>query len=100
MAIAGQPPAVLFVYYVLGFELPLVACLAAIAASAWLNVALMAVSPAQHVSSPAETAGQLAVDAVQVAVLIGLTGGLQNPYLLMILAQVTVGASRLLPAYA
>jgi two-component system, sensor histidine kinase RegB len=100
MAIAGQAGAVLFVHYVLGFELPLAACLAAVGASAWLNVALMAVFPAQHLSSPAETAGQLAFDTVQVSVLIGLTGGLQNPFLLMILAPVTVGASRLLPAYA
>lgn len=100
MAIAGQAGAVLFVNYVLGFGLPLAACLAAIGASAWLNVALMAVFPAQHLSSPAETAGQLAFDVVQVSVLIGLTGGLQNPFLLMILAPVTVGASRLLPVYA
>ena len=100
MAIAGQVSAVLFVNLVLGFELPLVACLAAIGASAWLNVALMAVFPTQHLSSPAETAGQLAFDIVQLSVLIGLTGGLQNPFLLMILAPVTVGASRLLPAYA
>ena len=100
MAIAGQAVAVLFVHYLLGFELPLAACLAAVGASAWLNVALMAVFPAQHLSSPAETAGQLAFDTVQVSVLIGLTGGLQNPFLLMILAPVTVGASRLLPVYA
>lgn len=100
MAIAGQVAAVVFVNLVLGFELPLVACLAAIGASAWLNVALMAVFPTQHLSSPAETAGQLAFDIVQLSVLIGLTGGLQNPFLLMILAPVTVGASRLLPAYA
>lgn len=100
MAIAGQAVAVVFVHYVLGFELPLAACLAAVGASAWLNVALMAVFPAQHLSSPAETAGQLTFDTVQVSVLIGLTGGLQNPFLLMILAPVTVGASRLLPAYA
>jgi two-component system, sensor histidine kinase RegB len=100
MAIAGQAGAVLFVHYVLGFELPLAACLAAIGASAWLNVALMAVFPSQHLSSPAETAGQLAFDIVQVSVLIGLTGGLQNPFLLMILAPVTVGSSRLLPAFA
>jgi two-component system, sensor histidine kinase RegB len=100
MAIAGQALAVLFVNYVLGFGLPLVACLAAIAASAWLNVALMAVFKSQHLSSPGETAAQLAFDVVQLSVLIGLTGGLQNPFLLMILAPVTVGASRLLPAYA
>lgn len=100
MAIAGQAAAVLFVHYGLQFELPLAACLAAVGASAWLNVALMAVFPSQHLSSPSETAGQLAFDTVQVSVLIGLTGGLQNPFLLMILAPVTVGASRLLPAYA
>jgi two-component system sensor histidine kinase RegB len=100
MAIAGQAAAVLFVQYGLGFDLPLAACLAAVGASAWLNVALMAVFPSQHLSSPAETAGQLAFDTVQVSVLIGLTGGLENPFLLMILAPVTVGASRLLPAYA
>jgi two-component system sensor histidine kinase RegB len=100
MAIAGQALSVLFVFYVLRFDLPLVACRAALAASAWLNVALMAVFKSQHLSSPAETAAQLAFDVVQLSVLIGLTGGLQNPFLLMILAPVTVGASRLLPAYA
>jgi len=100
MAIGGQAAAVLFVHFILAFELPLAASLAAIGASAWLNVALMAVFPSQHLSSAAETAGQLAFDIVQLSVLIGLTGGLENPFLLMILAPVTVGASRLLPAYA
>src|SRR5689334_5469473 len=94
LAITGQGLAVLFVNYVLGFTLPLVACLAAIAASAWLNVALVAVFESQHLSSPGETAAQLGFDVVQLSVLIGLTGGLQNPFLLMILAPVTVGASR------
>jgi two-component system sensor histidine kinase RegB len=100
MAIGGQAGAVLFVHFVLGFHLPLAACFAAIGASAWLNVALMAVFPSQHLCSAAETAGQLAFDIVQLSVIIGLTGGLQNPFLLMILAPVTVGASRLLPAFA
>lgn len=100
MAIAGQAAAVLFVSFVLGFHLPLTACFAAIGASAWLNIALMAVFPSQHLCSAAETAAQLAFDIVQLSVLIGLTGGLQNPFLLMILAPVTVGASRLLPAFA
>ena len=100
MAIGGQAASVLFVHFVLGFHLPLAACFAAIGASAWLNVALMAVFPSQHLCSAAETAGQLAFDIVQLSVIIGLTGGLQNPFLLMILAPVTVGASRLLPAFA
>ncbi len=99
MAILGQTAAVLFVQFGLDFDLPLALCLGAIGASAWLNVFLMAVFPSQHLSSFGETAAQLAFDVVQVSVLIGLTGGLQNPFLLMILAPVTVGASRLLPAY-
>lgn len=100
LAIIGQALAVLFVRFALDFELPLGACLAAIGASAWINVALMAVFPSQHLCSPAEATAQLAFDIVQVSVLIGLTGGLQNPFLLMILAPVTVGASRLPPAFA
>lgn len=100
MAITGQVGALLFVQFGLRFDLPLAACLAAVGASAWLNVALMAVFPSQHLSSPRETAAQLAFDIVQLAVLLGLTGGLQNPFLLMILAPVTVGASRLPPAFS
>jgi len=100
MAITGQAAAVLFVRFGLGFELPLAACLGAIAASAWLNVVLMALFPSQRLSTVPETAAQLAFDILQLAVLIGLTGGLQNPFLLMILAPATVGASRLPPAWA
>ena len=99
MAILGQTAAVVLVRFGLDFDLPLALCLGVIGVSAWVNVFLMAVFPAQHLSSSAETAGQLAFDIIQLSVLIGLTGGLQNPFLLMILAPVTVGASRLLPAY-
>jgi two-component system sensor histidine kinase RegB len=95
MAIVGQVAAVLLVRYGLEFNLPLTACMMVIAASAAVNLALMAIYPARHLSSTLETAAQLAFDTVQVALLIGLTGGLENPFLLMILAPVTVGASRL-----
>ncbi|MBI1340711.1 ActS/PrrB/RegB family redox-sensitive histidine kinase [bacterium] len=100
LAIMGQASALVFVEVVLGFDFPFGAALAVVAASAWLNVILMAIYPAQHLSRPAETAGQLAFDVVQLATLIGLTGGLQNPFLLMLLAPVTVGAARLSPPYA
>lgn len=100
LAILGQASAVVFVEFGLGFDLPLAASLGAVAASAWLNVALMAIYPAQHLSRPAETTAQLAFDIVQLATLIALTGGLQNPFLLMILAPVTVGSARLQPPYA
>src|SRR5215216_6239415 len=40
LAVAGQTAAVLVVNYVLDFDVPLAACAAVIAMSAWLNVAL------------------------------------------------------------
>ena len=49
IAVIGQTAAVLFIYLVLGFPLPLGFCLAVIALSAWLNIFLalpLAVDPA------------------------------------------------------
>lgn len=100
MAVAGQTAAVLFVHFGLGFHLPLAACLAAIAISAWLNIFLTAALPEQRLASQLETTAQSAFDVLQLAILIALTGGLDNPFLLMILAPVTVAASRLRPSYA
>ncbi|MFC7292445.1 ActS/PrrB/RegB family redox-sensitive histidine kinase [Hirschia litorea] len=100
MAVIGQVAAVLFVHFVLGYKLPLGGCLAVIAASAWVNVILTALHPAQRLASQKETALQSAFDVLQLTTLIGLTGGLDNPFLFMIVAPVTVAASRLRPAYA
>ncbi len=100
MAVVGQTFAVLLVHFGLGFTLPLAGCLAFIAASAWLNIILMALQPAQRLASQKETALQSAFDVVQLTGLIAMTGGLDNPFLLMILAPVTAAASRLRPSYA
>ncbi len=48
LAVAGQTVAVLFVYYILGFPLPLGLCLTLIALSAWLNMALRLRYPASR----------------------------------------------------
>ncbi len=100
IAVIGQVLAVLFVHYVLKYELPLAGCLAVISASAWVNVILTALHPAQRLASQTETALQSAFDIVQLSILIGLTGGLDNPFSFMIVAPVTVAASRLRPSYA
>lgn len=100
IAVIGQVLAVLLVHFGLGYKLPLSACLAVISASAWVNVILTALHPAQRLASQKETALQSAFDVVQLTMLIGLTGGLDNPFSFMIVAPVTVAASRLRPAYA
>ena len=48
MSLAGQAITVLFVYLVLGFDLPLAACLMTIGAGAIFTAALNFAYPAQH----------------------------------------------------
>lgn len=95
LAVGGQSFAVLFVFFGLGFELPLAMCLAVIAASAWLNVFLSFAAVGPQLLTGWEAALQLAFDVLQLALLISLTGGLSNPFLLFLIAPVTVAASSL-----
>ncbi len=90
LAIAGQTAAVLFVQFGLGFDVPLGAALGIIAASAWLNLILMFAFPTQRLLREWEAALQLAFDLVQLAILVGLTGGIANPFLLLLIAPVAV----------
>lgn len=100
LAVGGQTAAVLFVNFVLGFDVPLGPCLTVIAASAWLNVFLSFAMRDQVLLKGWEAALQLCFDTVQLALLLGLTGGLSNPFLLFLLAPVTVAASSLRPRYS
>ena len=100
LAVVGQTAAVLFVQFGLGFDLPLALCLTVIAASAWLNVFLSFAMRDQVLLKGWEAALQLSFDTVQLALLIALTGGLSNPFLLFLLAPVTVAATSLRPRYS
>lgn len=91
-AVIGQAVAVLVVQYLLEFELPLAACLAVIALSAWLNVAAsMHYRNVQRLGAE-PVAWLLAYDIAQLTVLIVLTGGLENPFSFLILAPVLIAA--------
>jgi two-component system sensor histidine kinase RegB len=91
-AVIGQAVAVLVVQYLLEFELPLAACLAVIALTAWLNVAAsMHYRNVQRLPPEAVT-WLLAYDIAQLTVLMVLTGGLENPFAFLILAPVLIAA--------
>ena len=93
LAVAGQTSAIFFVHFGLGFSTPLGFCLAAIAVSAWLNLfAAMRFSP-QRFLSDREATGYIAFDIIQLCVLLALTGGLLNPFAVLIIAPVTIAAS-------
>lgn len=93
VAIAGQAGALLIVRFVLGFELPLGPAMAVVGASVLLNVALSLRRPAGARLSDRAAAGYLGYDIGQLAVLLYLTGGLENPFALLLLAPITVSAT-------
>lgn len=95
LAIFGQLAAILVVYFGLGWPLPFSFCAAAIALSAWLNIFLGLRHRANVRLSDQHASWVLAYDILQLAVLLYLTGGLQNPFAFLFLVPVTVSASSL-----
>jgi two-component system, sensor histidine kinase RegB len=95
LAVIGQSIAVLVVQFLLGFRVPLAACLALIALSAWLNIFLnLRWRGGQRLAS--RPAGLLlGYDVLQLAGLLYLTGGLENPFAFLFLVPVTVSATSL-----
>lgn len=95
LAVLGQTITLIGAYWVLGIELPIGACLAVIALSAWLNVALRIRYPASHRLKSNYAFLMLGYDILQLAAMLYLTGGLQNPFAFLLIAPVTVSASTL-----
>jgi two-component system, sensor histidine kinase RegB len=92
-AVIGQAVALLFVAFVLGFPLPLGAAFTVVAASALLNLTGLARQDAGHRLRDRGAALYLGYDILQLAVLLFLTGGLQNPFAILMLAPVTIAAT-------
>jgi len=97
IALAGQLIAVIVVAFELNYDLPLAACLMLIAMSAWLNVYLRIRFPPIHRLSPPLATALFAYDILQLGALLFLTGGIENPFMLLVVAPVTVSAATLPP---
>ena len=95
LGVFGQIIAVSIVYFGLGFDLPVGPCLIVIAVSAWVNVFLGIIYPARHRLSVNFATTLLAYDIIQLASLLYLTGGIDNPFTMLIVAPVTVSAATL-----
>jgi two-component system sensor histidine kinase RegB len=94
-AVLGQSAAVVLVHYGLGYSLPLFHCAAAIGASALLNVVLTLRGQLGRHLPDYHAVLYLAYDILQLTALLYLTGGLNNPFSLLILAPVIVSATAL-----
>lgn len=95
LAVVGQSATVLFVAYGLRFPLPVGLCFALIACSAGLNLVLAFRFPAAHRLSPQASVGILVFDALQLAGLLYITGGLTNPFSLLMSVPVIISATSL-----
>lgn len=97
LTVLGQTTAVLVVHYGLEYQLPIWACLAVIVLSAWLNIALRVRFRLTQRLEPDRAAWLLAFDVAELAVLLFLTGGLQNPFAFLFLSPVLISATALPP---
>jgi two-component system sensor histidine kinase RegB len=97
LAVTGQSAAVAGVHFGLGFPLPFGPCFAIIAASALVNLALRIRHPASYRLSDNAATLLLGFDILQLAALLYLTGGLQNPFAMLFLAPVLISATALPP---
>lgn len=95
LAIVGQSLTVLTVAYWLDYPLPVSLCFALIASSAWLNLFLAFRYPAAHRLRPLAAFGILMFDSLQLAGLLYMTGGLTNPFSLLLTVPVVISATSL-----
>ena len=94
-AISGQLLALIVVGHGLGFPIPWVPALAAIGASVSLNLGLKWLYRRRDRIDGRSALFHLGFDMVQLAVLLFLTGGLSNPFSLLMLVPVTISATLL-----
>src|SRR3954447_3673982 len=95
LAVLGQLVAIFIVAQGLEFDVPVIPCVAIVGLSALLNLVLqIAFDPMQRLD-PIYAATLLALNIVELAALLFLTGGLQNPFSFLFLAPVLISATAL-----
>ncbi len=95
VAIVGQAFTIALVHFSLGFRLPLWSLFAAVGLSALINLGLsLRFAPATRLTERS-AALLLAYDILQLAFLLALTGGLQNPFSILLIVPITLAATTL-----
>ncbi len=95
LAIAGQAVTIAVAWAGFGLDLPLGLCLLAVGAAVVANLVAHAVFPGNKRLTEAEAMAVLLFDLAQLSALLALTGGLTNPFALLILAPVVISATAL-----
>jgi two-component system sensor histidine kinase RegB len=95
LAILGQGAAIFTASQALDLDIPLALCIAAVGALVVSNILAIVFYPHNRWLADREVLLTLLFDLSQLALLVYLTGGLNNPFALLILAPVTVSAMTL-----
>lgn len=95
VAIVGQLTVITVAQRLYQLDLNLLLCLTVIAASAVANIIVMRLYPESARLPETAAAALLGIDVLQLSALLFLTGGLSNPFALLILAPVTISATAL-----
>ncbi|NBB82518.1 MAG: ActS/PrrB/RegB family redox-sensitive histidine kinase [Alphaproteobacteria bacterium] len=95
VAVVGQAAAVAATAWVFGYDLPAGAAFAVIGVSVLLNLAAMVQGRTRVRLGERDAALYLGYDLVQLSVLLFLTGGILNPFVVLLLAPLTVSATTL-----
>ncbi|MFN3953903.1 MAG: sensor histidine kinase RegB [Pararhodobacter sp.] len=95
LAVSGQVAALSIGYWGLGLQFNLTLCLLIVGVSVIANLLSSAVFPRSRRLSETEALLTLLFDTAQLSLLLYLTGGLGNPFALLLLAPVTIAATAL-----
>jgi two-component system sensor histidine kinase RegB len=98
--IIGQFVILLVTWRLLKWRIPVTLCLGVIGTSLALNLSVAVSSAARRVARPWGVGGQLVFDILQLATLLYLTGGVVNPFALLLIGPVTVAGRALPPGNA
>ena len=99
LAVSGQMSAVLATWFVLGFPMPLLLCVLVVCASIWVNIGLRIRFGRSDRLEDRPASYLMAYDLLQLALLLYLTGGLENPFAMLFLAPLMIAAVSLSAVY-
>lgn len=95
VVIGGEVALLAAMAFALGYPAPYAFCALVVAAGAFVNVLTGVASTPQRVMGDGEAVLQLSFDLLQMSLLLGLIGGTANPFILILLAPVTLAAATL-----
>ena len=95
IGIIGQSSAIFFVYYFLSISIPIIFCSIVVLISIIINLLSLLRKKENNYLSDNEAFYFLLFDTIQLAVLLYLTGGIYNPFSLLLIAPIIISSSYL-----